>query len=89
MYGLFKTSQFKKNYKKVNLKGDNEALFITVVSNLLNGIKLNEELLDHQLTGNMKDYRECHLKPDLLLIYSIKSGDLNLVAIGSHSELFI
>ena len=83
MYGLFKTSQFKKNYKKVNLKGDNEALFITVVSNLLNGIKLNEELLDHQLTGNMKDYRECHLKPDLLLIYSIKSGDLNLVAIGS------
>ena len=74
--------------KQVNLKGDNEALFITVVSNLLNGIKLNEELLDHQLTGNMKDYRECHLKPDLLLIYNIKSGDLNLVAIGSHSELF-
>ena len=87
-YGLFKTSQFKKSFKKLNIRGDDEVIFIDVLYNLLKGNILNKEYKDHSLLGQMKEYRECHLKPDLLLIYQIKDGDLNLVGIGSHSELF-
>ena len=45
---------------------------------------------DHKLKGNYKDYRECHIKPDLLLIYKKKEEVLILTCIdlGSHSELF-
>jgi mRNA interferase YafQ len=44
---------------------------------------------DHSLTGEYKDCRECHLKPDLLLIYrSVGDSILELTRLGSHSELF-
>ena len=44
---------------------------------------------DHSLTGEFKDCRECHLKPDLLLIYRMVGDDiLELTRLGSHSELF-
>ena len=44
--------------------------------------------LDHALTGDWKDYRDCHVKPDLVLIYQKPdSATLRLVRLGSHSEL--
>ena len=51
---------------------------------------------DHMLTGNWASHRECHIKPDLLLLYmkiddvsfEDKIGELRLVRLGSHSELF-
>ena len=45
---------------------------------------------DHTLSGNYRNYRECHIKPDLLLIYKIERAELVLYAvhIGSHSDLF-
>jgi mRNA interferase YafQ len=44
---------------------------------------------DHDLTGNWSGYRECHLKPDLLLIYRKPEIDtLRLARLGSHSALF-
>ena len=43
---------------------------------------------DHQLKGAQKDYRDCHLRPDLVLVYSKKEvGKLELVRIGSHAQL--
>ena len=43
---------------------------------------------DHALTGNWRDYRDCHIKPDLVLIYQKPESDiLRLVRLGSHSEL--
>lgn len=43
---------------------------------------------DHALTGDWKDHRDCHIKPDLLLIYRKPDDEvLQLVRIGSHSEL--
>ena len=52
--------------------------------------KLPEKYVDHSLGGQYKGMRECHLKPDALLIYSIseESQTLYLERIGSHSELF-
>jgi len=43
---------------------------------------------DHSLTGEWNDHRDCHIRPDLILIYR-KPDDtcLELVRLGSHSEL--
>jgi len=50
---------------------------------------LSEKHRDHALSGEWRDYRECHLKPDLLLIYRKPDSQvLQLVRLGSHSELF-
>lgn len=44
---------------------------------------------DHQLAGEWKDHRDCHLRPDLLLIYrKPDAATLQLVRLGSHSEIF-
>lgn len=47
-----------------------------------------ERYLDHPLSGKWKGYRDCHIRPDLLLIYQKSSSVLLLVRLGSHSELF-
>ena len=56
--------------------------------NIADGKPLNKILLDHQLKGDYKDCRECHLSPDFLLIYKIEAETLILVRCGSHAELF-
>lgn len=87
-YRLFKTNSFKRSYKKQRLTDEEDLAYIDVVYNLLCDIKLEDKYKDHQLKGNMKDFRECHIKPDLLLVYMIEDNVLKLVDIGSHSELF-
>jgi len=87
-YRLFKTNTFKRNYKKKRLTDEEELAYIDVAYNLLCANKLIEKYKDHQLVGQMKDYRECHIKLDLLLIYMVEDETLKLIDIGSHSELF-
>jgi mRNA interferase YafQ len=59
------------------------------VSLLADDEPLKERYRDHSLGGNWHGYRECHLKPDLLLIYGKPDADnLHLIRMGSHSELF-
>jgi len=87
-YRLFKTNSFKRSYKKLRLSDEEDLAYIDVVYNLLCGVKLVEKYKDHQLIGKLKDFRECHIKPDLLLIYMVENNILKLVDIGSHSELF-
>ncbi len=72
----------------MRMSDDEEASYVDVVFKLLNGIELDYKYKDHQLKGALKDYRECHIKPDLLLMYAIVDDILELVNIGSHSELF-
>ena len=87
-YRLFKTNQFKRSYKKQKLSDNEELSYIDVVYNLLCANKLAEKYQDHQLKGSLKVFRECHIKPDLLLVYMIDDDVLKLVDIGSHCELF-
>ena len=90
-YEIVKTKRFKTAYKRVrNLKGFKKGVFSEVVSTLASGKKLPKEYRDHKLTGALKSFRECHLAPDILLIYQIDEGVLvlTLVSIGSHSQLF-
>jgi mRNA interferase YafQ len=88
MYTLFRTSSFKKDYKK--LTKPNQLLLKEVVKKLANGETLDAVYKDHKLIGNYLGCRECHIKPDLLLIYRIENDilELALTRVGSHSSLF-
>lgn len=84
------TAKFKKDFKLIKRQSkDIEKLEATIVA-LSNGEKLPEAMRDHELSGNYRNHRECHLEPDWLLIYRIDSGELTLTAVrtGSHTELF-
>ena len=89
---IFWSKKFKQDYKRlinsVNSETVNELL--TVIEMLANGQALPEKYKDHLLKGNWKSYRECHIKPDLLLIYKLENDELTLTLVrtGSHSELF-
>ncbi|WP_139182336.1 type II toxin-antitoxin system YafQ family toxin, partial [Vibrio cholerae] len=50
--------------------------------------KLEPKNVDHPLTGNWVGFRDCHIKPDLVLIYRVFNDQLQLARIGSHSDLF-
>jgi mRNA interferase YafQ len=85
------TSQFKRDYKREK-KGLHRATLDVelhaVLSALLKDQNLEPRHRDHALTGEWKDYRDCHIKPDLVLIYQKPDTDsLRLVRLGSHSEL--
>lgn len=92
MLQVIYTSRFKKDFKKDFKKIQNNTkeleIFKNILDKLRNAIKLEEKYKDHKLVGNYRDYRECHLQPDLLLIYKITDLEITLERIGSHSELF-
>ncbi|HIP21229.1 MAG TPA: type II toxin-antitoxin system YafQ family toxin [Sulfurimonas sp.] len=88
MYTLFRTPSFKKQYKKLSILDKN--LLKDIITLLVQNKELDEKYKDHKLTGNFKYLRECHIKPDLLLIYK-KDDDileLALVQVGNHGSLF-
>ena len=62
-------SQFKKDYKKILKRGYDLKRFEKVIYLLTEEKKLPTEYKDHQLTGNYKDFRECHIQNDWLLVY--------------------
>ena len=88
MYQIFRTSSFKKDYKKLSQK--NKDLLKEVLIKLVNNEPLEEKYKDHKLIRNYLDCKECHIKPDLLLIYRIENQilELSLIRVGKHSELF-
>jgi len=90
-YEIVKTRRFKTAFKRVKqLNGFKQEVFEEVVSTLAEGKKLKKERKDHQLTGNLKAFRECHIAPDILLVYQIDNAILilTLVSVGNHSQLF-
>ena len=85
------TNSFKRDYKR-ELKGKHktalEGEFAELLQQLADDQPLAERLRDHALTGQWSDHRDCHVKPDLVLIYRKPDTEtLQLVRIGSHSEL--
>jgi mRNA interferase YafQ len=86
------TTAFRRDYKRTKdtpRYKDIETLLPAIVGLLAEDQPLQAKQRDHALGGNWKDHRECHLKPDLLLIYKRPDKDtLRLVRMGSHSELF-
>ena len=84
---------FKKDYKRAMASPrhaqDLRALYEAAVLLLATDAPLPESCRDHALVGNWKGFRECHIKPDLLLIYKKEEpGILRIARLGSHSDLF-
>jgi mRNA interferase YafQ len=77
---------FRRDLKKIVKSGRYRLADIDeVVENLRRDQPLATRQRDHALTGNWKDHRECHIKPDWLLIYRLEPGVLVLVRTGSHA----
>ena len=87
-YKIETSKKFKKQFKK--LSSQNANLVLEIIEKLSNGEVLEQKYNDHKLKGNYSGYRECHIKPDLLLIYQRQEKILILtcISVGSHSELF-
>lgn len=86
---IYKAS-FKRDVKLAVRRGKDVNKIMSVVKLLCEQRPLPAALRDHALSGNYAGYRDCHVEPDLLLIYRIDNGRLELVCvrIGSHSDLF-
>ncbi|MEQ1555925.1 MAG: type II toxin-antitoxin system YafQ family toxin [Gallionella sp.] len=91
MRTIERTGQFKRDFKR-EAKGRHRNTvaddLMTVLQLLINNQSLPEKYYDHALSGDKIDHRDCHIKPDLVLIYRQPSNEvLQLVRLGSHSEL--
>jgi mRNA interferase YafQ len=85
------SGQFKRDLKRESKGQRRKALqtdFVSIVATLATDRPLEARYRDHALTGDWKDHRDCHVRPDLVLIYR-KPDDvtLQLVRLGSHAEL--
>ena len=85
------TKQFKKDYKKI-LKSQYSVILdkelLHVINTLANDKILSYKYKNHALTGNWKGFKDCHIKPDLVLLYSKSTKNtLELIRLGSHSQL--
>jgi len=95
MRTIDRAGSFKRDYKR-EARGQHraslDAVLMPVIQALRRDQALPEQHRDHDLVGNWQGYRECHLKPDLLLVYrKFDSEDgalLRLARLGSHSEIF-
>lgn len=90
IYEVRFTNQFKKDIKLAQKQGKDIEKLFSVVNILASGEPLPAKFRDHDLTGDYKGCRECHIEPDWLLIYEKDNGLLILMLnrVGSHSELF-
>ena len=91
MRRIERTKKFKLDYKRER-KGRHRAVLDTALAEALsllaNDQALDERYRDHALAGQWHGHRDCHLRPDLILIYRKPDSEtLQLVRMGSHSEL--
>ncbi len=84
------TNQFKKDLKLAKKQNKDLDKLFEVVNILADGGTLDARYRDHDLSGNYKGTRECHIEPDWLLVYEIRDEVLVLMLyrLGTHSELF-
>ena len=85
---LIYSSQFKKDFKRIQNQGKNISQLEIVIETLLKKQQLEPKYRDHKLVGKWKTHRDCHIEPDWLLIYRITEEALFLERTGSHAELF-
>jgi len=85
---IFWTNQFKKDFKRALSQAKDIETLRDVITMLAGGRKLPEKYKDHSLRGEWNHHRDCHIKPDWILIYRIDGNTLILERMGSHSELF-
>lgn len=84
------TNVFRRDYKKAIKRGLDISLLDEIIEMLAFGKTLPEKFRDHALSGNWREFRECHITPDWLLIYRVEDDMLilTLARTGTHSDLF-
>jgi mRNA interferase YafQ len=92
MRTIERSTVFKRDYKREARSRHRATLdtdFMSVLAALTNDQPLEPRYRDHDLSGDWAGYRDCHIKPDLVLIYRKPDATtLRLARLGSHSELF-
>ena len=90
MYRIEFTAEMKRNVKLMKKRGKDISKLTAVLDLLASGNPMPELYKDHSLSGNLKDFRECHIEPDWLLMYQIHEDVLILTATatGTHADLF-
>lgn len=91
MYKPVYTKQFERDIKRLKRSGSKDLSKLkAVLTKLINGEPLDKKYKDHQLIGDYKDRRECHIGFDWLLIYKLDKANNMIIfeRTGSHSELF-
>lgn len=81
-------SSFKRDLKRMQKRGKQMAKLRQAIGLLLEGDLLPPQYKDHPLSGEWKNFRDCHIEPDWLLLYKIEGENLHLVRTGTHTDLF-
>ena len=90
MRKIKQSGQFKRDLKRESKGQQRKALqedFVALIATLASDKSLEPRHRDHALSGDWKNHRDCHVKPDLVLIYRKHDDELQLVRLGSHAEL--
>ncbi len=82
------TTRFKKDLKRAAKQNRDLTKLKEILEELAIPTPLPPRYKDHKLKGEWIDFRECHIEPDWLLIYTISDFELRLVRLGTHAELF-
>ena len=85
---LVRTTQFKRDYQRRILTVKAQVALTDVLTRLLAGSPFEPRHRDHALQGSFSGIRDCHVLPDLLLLYEIKGTLVILRRLGTHSDLF-
>lgn len=90
MFEIVLSNRFKKDLKLAAKRGLNLDELDAIVERLASGQPLPEKNRDHALTGDYIGFRECHIRPDWLLVYRVDGEDLILFLFrtGTHTDLF-
>ena len=89
-YKIVLSNKFKRDLKLASKRGKNLSKLVAVVEALAADTPLSINYHDHNLSGQLSGFRECHIEPDWLLIYKKEENNLILLLMrtDSHSELF-
>ncbi|WP_026106225.1 type II toxin-antitoxin system YafQ family toxin [Vreelandella jeotgali] len=88
MLSPVRTSQFKRDVKRVKKRDKDMGKLRTLLSLLIEERPLPDHYQDHSLRGNWAGYRDAHIEPDWLLLYRVVDDQLQLARTGSHADLF-
>jgi len=83
-----RTGQFKKEYKLMEKRHKDMSKIDLVITILINGGILPPKYKEHRLGGDWKDFYECHIEPDWLMIYDYDDTFVSFERTGTHSDLF-
>jgi mRNA interferase YafQ len=83
-----RTSQFKRDVKRMKKRGADLSAFKEVIQRIASGQELDPKHRDHALVGQYRGARECHIAPDWLLIYELAESEIVLIRTGAHADLF-